>query len=279
MIPGLYILYCGLSFNYLSYITKQTSPIIILFFGSVIAIVFFNTINYNNIVNTYQKCFKDYRSWGLMMLLLLLDWLNMFFALTYGNAFIYLFFSYSALSLFGVFFSNYKRYGLITGVLIMLLASVLIFQSIKINDLLSIFVVICSIASGGCWYFYSAVSEIFAKKNHLYSSQILAVRFWLLLMFSGSGLFIIDSHLISGESLYYGFLTGLLIFIIPIYLFQFGVLSLGANKYSTLQAFTPFIALVISFIANTTIYSCLELYISFALGVVILVATFRRQPH
>lgn len=272
----LYVLLTAISFNFLNYFSRSSSPYIILFSGCIIAVCFFHCVNYNHIKKIYLSCIKDKYSWLKIMLLILVNWVTAFLATCHGSAFTYIFFSFAISALFGLGYSYWSSKRQSSMIYIIIVVIIVGFSGIctMIGQYASGLAVCFAILSGISGYYYSVESAYFSKNNNLSASQILAARFWLLLIFSGTMLYFDSHNSLNVKTISYGCIIGFSTFIIPIYLFQHGVLKLGANRNSVIRGFTPFIAILMQYI----IYSqatIIEFIMSFLLGMALAFSIIR----
>jgi drug/metabolite transporter (DMT)-like permease len=133
-----------------------------------------------------------------------------------------------------------------------------------------------AIISGVSGYCYSVESAEFSKINNLTTSQILATRFWLLLIFSTAIVYIKGDNLVNSKILFYSCLVGLSTFIIPIYLFQHGVLKLGASRNAIIRGFTPVTTFIIQYIIHIR-YSLIEFIVSIIFSIALVFSIIKAK--
>jgi hypothetical protein len=276
-----YVLLTALSFNFLGYISKNTSPFLILMVGCIIAIVFFHIVNFGSIKKIYIIFIRNKYSWLKIMIFILINWITAFLATYYGSAFIYIFFSFSTSAMLGIV-ANYRQYNIrtinklvcfVVILLTMSLTCVYMTLTYSIIILMAIFFAIISGVSGYC---YSVESAEFSKINNLTTSQILATRFWLLLIFSTAIVYIKGDNLVNSKILFYSCLVGLSTFIIPIYLFQHGVLKLGASRNAIIRGFTPVTTFIIQYIIHIR-YSLIEFIVSIIFSIALVFSIIKAK--
>lgn len=275
----LYVILTALSFNFLSYMSKNASPFLILMIGCIIATLFFHLVNYNSIKKIYVICFQSKYSWLKIMVFILINWVSAFLATCYGSAFIYIYFSFSTSAIVGMFYKYYETKNIktlicfvIMSLIVSLTCSYLVL-TYSMSVLAAIFFAILSGVSGYC---YSVESAAFSKLNNLSTSQILATRFWLLLIFSAIIVYVKSDNILDSKILFYSCLVGLSTFIIPIYLFQHGVLKLGASKNSIIRGFTPVATFIIQYLIHAR-YSLVEFVSGIVFSVILVLSIIKTK--
>ncbi len=97
-----------------------------------------------------------------------------------------------------------------------------------------------SIITGIFGYIYTKFSYKIYKKYDLSASQVLSIRFWLLLILTLSSMFFLDQHIeISFGAIFKLVILGFTVLIIPLYFSQISITNIGPNLTSIIIGVTP----------------------------------------
>lgn len=211
---------------------------------SMTAIIFFNTIRIKYIKRNHKAIIKSPFIWLMMSSLVLTTWFFSYYSAIHASAtfLITLFFLWQAISATAA-----KKQWLTF--FILLIISIAIYFLTKAIPLLSfIYAILAGISS----YLYLRTSTSYAQSHQLTSVDILAIRFYLLFIFSLFMLVYSTESLHSANQTYTFsiiFFTlvilGFLNFIIPNYFSQSSVQNIGAEKFSFITSLTPVLTYVL----------------------------------
>lgn len=232
-----------------------------IFTSSLIAAILFHLANFNKIIPMYKKCFDNKVSWMKILVLMLINWITAIYGNTLSFPFVYIFFYFCSISTFGFLYLNkvesnslleksmhkYSKFSISCLVgLMSIYFLVNIFEILSMNHVThsdiavkNIIGSILGVAGGISGYFYGKESQLFSIKTKLTTSQILAVRFWLMILLS---YFLIPNgiaHYYSVKNMIYVFLIAIFSFVLPVYFNQKGILDVGAEKNSIIRGLTP----------------------------------------
>ena len=180
-------------FNTFSAVLRQLggnnfSPSMILFTGCIFATICFNFINIKYIGFIYQSCLNNKKLWLQVNFSAALMWLCAIYGPSYAGASLYTFLVFTVLGLLGSLSlfhhseKNVLRIISITGLVCLLVGS--LFENVIHADLHKLFGILLACASGIITYIYSVQSFKFSQAASFNSSQILAVRLYMAILFS-----------------------------------------------------------------------------------------------
>lgn len=209
---------------------------LVLFIVTSIAIIYFHLINAKNILKIYHSAMKNPFLLIAVNVLLAATWLATYLGIYYLGASVYniFYFSISAALAASITTLEVKKSHSIT--LLMCLILVLAWYLMNLPSTGVIF----SVIGGVSGFLYRHYSYKLSSNNNLSSSQILAIRFWLLwlVLFYLAPLDQTSKYM----SLYYVFLiliVAFISFILQNWLNQQGIIKAGVKRSTTILAFTP----------------------------------------
>jgi hypothetical protein len=211
------------------------SPIIVLLISSTLASIYFHLINYKNSFTLYKKFFNRKLSFIALNFIVALMWFATYYSIYFSSAAIFVF----EFFMVGGFLSMVSHQRLIISQKIMILFfSGLIFAPLFIYK--TQYVGVClGIIAGGCGFLYNIWSDRIASFLNINASQILASRFWLLILVSTALL----PNNFSTQLSFYTLSTTIFItvvsFILQIWLNQKSVLTIGGKESSYIASFAP----------------------------------------
>lgn len=237
----LYAIITVISYLLIHSSTNQFPQELLITVCTIYTIIFYNIINYKTITAIYGKLLNHKKSYFMLMFSLLIIWASTFIGIHFISPTFFMFVMMGIGAVYGAIF-NYidskKRIDLIIFVFIALgilffIACIIQHYALKEALLLTLFILIV----GGFDYLYAKTSYAISVQLTLSASEILAVRFWLMLIIPMG--IIISKNLFEGQH-YLEYLrvsnfywtTSLMTvfsFIIPIYCYQKSILVIGAN--------------------------------------------------
>ncbi|MCH9626615.1 MAG: hypothetical protein S4CHLAM2_02410 [Chlamydiales bacterium] len=207
-----------------------------LFVTSLIALLYFHIVNAKNIALIYKKLFKEPLLFFKVNLTAFLVWLSAYIGIQQSDASFFIFVFFMVMGVSAAWRGRHKLYILL--MLICILAAIVIEPQFYIGFILAVF---CGI----CGYFYHAYAHQVTEKTRIAASQLLAVRFYVLLI---TLLFFLPRNslaLISVNDWGTLLIISLSSFIIPLYLAQKGLMRLGVRRHTAILSSVPFITFLI----------------------------------
>ena len=239
-----YVLCIVFSFLGIQKISHQISVYFILLTSTFLAILVFNAINISSFIKIHRLIFSDFKDWAIMTGYITLVWgLGFIAAAENAYLFVTLFFLTNALS--AAVYYRHRGKSLAIGLVIL---------AIGFLEPGYLTAKIYSIGAGIFGFSYLLTSVNFSKKHQLTATQILAIRFYPLLIFSIIMCFWFqDSINTTWTWLEVGILIILAVFnqILPNFLSQAAAHNLQVKQFSFTISFIPFLA----FIGNGIMYN------------------------
>lgn len=244
----LYIVLTSLSCVIIKLFAMQYSGDSLLLLSVFYAIIFFHIINFRKIITVYKVLMQTKILYFTLMLSIALIW-----GLTFvGSIFISPTFLSFVIMLIGVVFAmafEYKKtttklnfFSLLLVVCLFILFMGHLYSSYNgasFGLMLTMIILI-----GGADYVYSSSCYAILKDKKLSATQVLAARFWLLLIVSlcymiydGESMLVMKNinFMLIGSS----FMVALASFIIPIFLYQKAIYAVGVNLSMTISGVIP----------------------------------------
>lgn len=222
---------------------NEIPGMLIIFLSTFYAIVFFHALNYGQIKQLYKKTFEIKKLYILMTFLVLVMWVGAFLIPAYFTPTVQVFSALAVASFYGAFFTAKKtRQGIHVMQFIMIALILVTFYSVYYQQYpFQKFLILLgwTFLTGTAGYLYF-VKSYELNQSGFSAKEILAVRFWLLLLFPL--FFVIKDHLyllINFKVLYLTFAVGVITLIIPIYCSQKSIEKIGANLHSILIGLSP----------------------------------------
>ena len=211
------------------------SPITVLLISSTLASIYFHLINYKHGRSLYKKFSNRKLSFVALNFLVALMWFATYYSIYFSSAAIFVF----EFFMVGGFLSMVSGQRLVVSQKIMLLLFAgLIFAPFFIYKMQYLGILL-GITAGGCGFLYNILSDRIASSLSINASQILASRFWLLILVSAALL----PKDFSAQLSFYTLLTTIFItvlsFILQIWLNQKSVLTIGGKESSYIASFAP----------------------------------------
>lgn len=209
-----------------------------LLITSIIAALTFNVFNIKNLKTIYQQFWQQRWLFLAMNFVVFMTWYFTYLAIQIGNPNIANFFFFMMLGCSGAIASRQIFKTILT--LSVLVIPILINWDFR-------YAFLCGTVAGFSGYLYNVFSHQLFIKTKLGASQILAGRFYLSILFlfpyaeaSKFTHLIVNTH----EMLILIFIA-LMSFILPLYMAQRGLISLGVKVQSFLMTFVPLFTYVL----------------------------------
>ncbi|MCE3269524.1 MAG: hypothetical protein K0R49_1778, partial [Burkholderiales bacterium] len=240
-----------MSFTFIDKLGNFVNPIISLFFMSIIATIWFNLINYKNLKSIYTNFLRNKRIFLMLSSMVGLNWLCSIFAPHKSDPFIYLSATFIVMAICGLVFKPKKSkiHFYIEWISIILLIScmLLLRYNYAIHHTKDIDIgLILGTSAGITSYYYAVFSEKYSRLNSFSSSQILALRFWPLIIVLGCHIFIRHIPISFTWNMFSVLLLmSFLTLIIPVFFLQQAIIRMKTNNLSFMLAMTPVITFII----------------------------------
>ena len=231
------------------HVIGSTMPIMLMiFFSTTIAVVFFTVINIRNIGNVYLLMWENKTSFILLSFTLFCTWFGSFLIPIYFSPTIHLFTYMTMLSICGSFAiyrqSKKNDYKLKFILLMLTLILFYILLGIQYNGGRYIVLIIATIATGISGFSHIKMSEKFNSLG-IKAAEVLAVRFWFLWIFSmGYSIYNGDFMTFKFDYLWQSIIISFICLISPVYFSLKSVEKLGANISSVYMGFTPSVCFI-----------------------------------
>lgn len=244
----------ALSVTMIHLTTIHFDPYFSLFITTLCAVIYFNMINITSLKKVYTRCYQHRYLWILISFFVFGNWVATFYSLSKINPFLYIFTYFTSSAVIATCFDFY--YNRKNNDVIFIFFSVIVFGVFcdkyiffSDNNIVQFAGIVSAILSAGFGYGYRRFSVKFSQLTMLSATQVLAVRFYLLLIISCILMSHVKTNLISSPKELLNFIfLGCLTFIIPLYLMQKSVLLINAEKFSVLTSLCPAITAVIQII-------------------------------
>lgn len=252
-----------------------------VFFHTLMTIIIFTVFSFRKIRETYAACRKNLLWTFYLLLFSLLIYVLCFFSTDLIGGSPYNTFYFAVSGFLGYSFAKDDAVKLSSrltaaalGLLILLFAAYRMLYIGKPHDeFLGILAAIFASCSGFAYAVYSAK---FALAEGLSSSQIVSVRFYLLLLVSFFLLPPDTKDLITATSMAYMFLLALTGMALSVYFLQKGILAVGAEKNAIVVAFVPFLTLVLAAAFHGSIDAGESLFVAILTTILLFFPVMRR---
>jgi len=213
----------------------EISPIVILFISSSLACLYFHLINVKESVTIYKKFNHEQVLFVKLNLAVAIMWMTTYYSIYYSSAtvFVYEFFMVGGyLSLVYRDRKNSSQKLAAHFFMVLILAPFFIYKTQMLGILLGIL-------SGVFGFIYNITSNNVALKLNLSASQVLASRFWFLVILSGICLPKYFLQTLTLSDFIVIIIITALSFILQIWLNQKSILSIGGKESSFMASFAP----------------------------------------
>lgn len=266
----IYVILTAFGFVFIDSLHAEVSPLVALFVMLLVAVSWFNIINLPSLFKIYKTCLDNLLLFILMSGLLMIDWFCSMYGVHYADPFIYLSSLFIAVALVGylqLFFSKRKnKFMPVLSIFILVAALFLMIILYRGRSTLLLGIGLAMIC-GFSFYGYAITSVKLLQAGSLSSSEVLATRFWLVLIVVA---IIMPKHnllyTIQQNILKLG-ITSLITMIIPIFYYQQALKKIGAVRTSIAISCTPIVAYAVF-----AIYNKVFIINNFIISVVIVVA-------
>ena len=223
-----------------------------LLYCVILAMLFFNIINFFNIVEMHRKCWHCKKEWFLVSVIILVVWVSSFYGAGISGGFSFNIIVFSLTGCLGfAFHKEVDREKILLASVIAFL--ILIFALWKLYicgfEIIQVLGLITSFVAGVSIYLYVKYSFALSEKAGLSATQILATRYYIMIIFL---LFIIPKNSVditlkaADLYLYLSILAiSVVSFIIPLFLVQKGIIKSGVDMHVMIMAFIPFFTSII----------------------------------
>lgn len=266
----LYIIITALGFVYLDHIYENSSKLIVLFIMLCGAIFWFNVINIKRLPHIYKTLFQNKLLYIVMSIFLAIDWFCSIYGVAFADPFVYLSVLFISLALSGYINQLKDRVQISSKQLISLILLVLSITVIIVfyhGRVQMLYGILLAILCGITFYGYSLTSIKLLEKGNMSSSEILATRFWIVMLIVCVLMPKAEMTHLSINNILSYLLVGIFTMIIPIYNYQQSLKKIGAIKTSIILCFTPVVTYLMFAIYNNVF----NIY-NFAISMVIVVA-------
>lgn len=269
-----YILLTAISFVLISQLGQGLPKMLMVLLSTGYAIAFFHAINYKTIAGAYRKAFQIKKEYALILISVLLMWGGSYLIPIYYSPAIQVYTFMLIISLWGSVFT-YRKSRQVTDLVISISCAVLLFvfyalfyQVYSLNSFLMMLFGTLLTGTSAYVYFWQSHQLL---RHEFKSTEILAIRFWLLFLIPLILVIKDQSYLmINGEILGMTLLLSCFTLIFPIYCCQKSIEKIGANLHSVLIAMTPFCTFLLERVVMDTQANTIG-YLSICLGVVIFI--------
>jgi drug/metabolite transporter (DMT)-like permease len=246
---SLYVVVSSISFVFIDKVGSKIDPLLLLFMMTCISMLWFHAINIAKLSQIYVACLNNFSIFLAMTVFIGINWLCSIYAPSSSDPFIYLSANFVAQVMIGYtdnFIKTKSKLALISFILLAVALIILYYNyHISAGRNLALGMEL-GIIAGMMGYFYSVCSAKLQHLANLSSTQILAVRFWLLLI--GLGFFL--EHQQHGIHLsitdFFIIITmAFLCLIIPIYFLQQTVKKYGSQFAAIGSARVPLIVFIL----------------------------------
>lgn len=245
----MYVVLSAISFVFIDKVGSKIDPMLLLFMMVCISMLWFHAINIAKLKHIYSACLNDAWRFLWVMIFIGVNWLCSIYAPSNADPFIYLAANFVSQAMAGYIDNFIKTKTKVALISFALLAVSLVILYYNYHILAGRSVAIgiwLGVLGGFVGYFYSMLSARFQLKAQLSSTQVLAVRFWLLLI--GLGLYLEYRHQVIRCSVTeFVTLVGMafLCLIIPIYFLQQALKKNGAQFIAKYAARTPLVIFIL----------------------------------
>ena len=211
------------------------SPFVILFISSSFACIYFHLINYKQSSILYKKFLNEKVCFIRLNLIVALMWITTYYSIYFSSATVFVYEFFMVGGCFSLLFRNNKNMSeklAFPLFLILILAPFVIYDTYPLGILLGIL-------AGGLGFIYNVTSNKIALSLNLSASQILASRFWLLILLSA---FLLPKKFLQQltvSNFIVIIVITILSFILQIWLNQKSVITIGGKESSFIASFAP----------------------------------------
>lgn len=273
----IYSFFTALSFVFIDKLDDKINPYVSLLYMLIVALVFFNLVQYRNLLNVYRQTFKNMSTYIPMSLFISANWMCSIFAPNIIDPFFYLAIYFMTSATCACLFSVKKSsMDFIINIIIVIIFALTMFYACRYYSSIANknirYRLLLGIGGGVTSYGYSYFSNSFANSCKFYPTQVLAVRSWCLTIILL--IIILSKHIschLNFTNISIEVVMSALTLIIPIYFSQSALKKLGVTNYSMLVAFTPAITFVVYTISQQNLVK-INFFISIAVTLVLFIS-------
>lgn len=219
----------------------ELSPIIVLLISSILACGYFHLVNYKESLGIYKKLFAKKMLFLNLNVIVGLMWFATYYSIYFSSAATFVFEFFIVGGCLSILFrSNTRSFSdksLSLPLIILILTPFFIYKDQYVGIMLGIL-------AGVSGFTYNMLSNKAATLLNLSASQILASRFWLLIVLSA---FLVPRDLLAQVTLS-AFITTTFItalsFVLQVWLNQKSVITIGGKESSYISSFAPTLTFV-----------------------------------
>lgn len=280
---AIFVFLTAISMVFIHHAATILPPALTLFYCTIIAIVCFHCFNIGKLKSVYQKAWQTKWLWLKIMISVSAMWL----ATIYGPAFVspavYILIYFAINCLCGLFFSyllEKEWYLLLSGAGVFVCTLLIILDYLHSFTLskYTIIGILLGLTGGIANFIYSKQSYALSKKNSFTTTQILAVRFWLLLPIC---FILLPKGMVSYLTSYNITIIAIIALtslILPIFFLLKGILAIGAEKSAILCGVIPAITYILQAVFHYQ-FNVTILLLNLATGVFIALPYAFRLRH
>ncbi|WP_423062959.1 hypothetical protein [Candidiatus Paracoxiella cheracis] len=237
-----YAVVTALSIALIHIFTQGSVPLLLLSASALLAIIWFNGINYRRLAALYTPSLRQLKFIIVVNIIIAIQWTATFYGAKFSVPFNFLLVAFTMPLIISniVLIRRGKSH-------ILSLCFNLTLCGLVIYTMKNPIGVYCALAVGVLAYIYRKYTYIVMKKENYTRLDILCLRNYGLLAVSLGAYFIYHSQItMVWPSPYALIVIPLISFIIPIYLNQAGIKNAGAERHSAIASLTPMLAIGIS---------------------------------
>ncbi|WP_137297655.1 DMT family transporter [Psychromonas sp. SP041] len=268
-----FCIFFSISFVFMSKVVKNVDPIVSTFITYGIATVFFTLINIKNLRETLNILLREKMLVFKINISTLMNTLLAFYVVLYISPIAYIIVFFSGLSFFNSLY-NYRDVRSLEMTINMLAISLAVFISFLMSNanlVDTITGVTLTLTSTVFASFYMRESAMLHTKTDISVPQILSIRFYLVIVLCGFySVYSISHQSISTSDLSLLFLISVTGSIVPLFLMQKSITTLGPKLTAQFTPLTPILCLMFMALIEKQHFSILEISLTFLIALVML---------
>ncbi|KMV67413.1 EamA family transporter [Rosenbergiella epipactidis] len=268
-----FCVFFSLSFVLMSQVVKSVDPIVSTFITYGLAAAFFFIINLQSRQAIWDILVSHKKLVFKINLSTLVNTLLAYYVVTYISPIAYIVVFFSGLSFFNAFHSRRENHRLemptnIATIILAVAVSFLISDADTYHTIIGLGLTLISTLFAA---FYMRESAYLHQKTGISASQILSVRFFLVIILCGTySLFIITQHGLAVNDFALLCLIAVMGSIIPLFLMQKSIKVLGAKVTAQFTPLTPLLCLLFMTLLENQHFSVLEISLTLLIALVML---------
>lgn len=268
-----FCVFFSLSFVFMSKVAKSVDPIVSTFITYGLAAAFFFIINVRSRKEIWDILASQKKLVFKINLSTLVNTLLAFYVVIYISPIAYIMVFFSGLSFFNALLNRREVGRLemptnITATILAVAVSFLISDAGTYNTIIGLVLTLISTLFGA---FYMRESANLHKETGISASQILSIRFFLVIILCGIySLFAIPQHDININDFALLCLITVMGSIIPLFLMQKSIKTLGAKMTAQFTPLTPILCLLFMVLIENQHFSALEISLTLLIALVML---------